>query len=187
MIRQGGLGEQLTLTTRESAEGWRFFTNAVAADFQKNPSDLRARTLLVFFRFTQLAMGDLRSPRKLSYPIVALYRFFSEVVLGMELRPKVRVGPGLAVHHGYGLVVNNDAVIGSGVTLRHGVTLGHKTVGGGSPIIENGVEFGANACAVGDIRIGHDSKIGPGVVVTRSVDPCTTLYPPVPVEKKVAG
>ncbi|WP_081724827.1 serine acetyltransferase [Gordonia alkanivorans] len=174
------------LTVRGSAEGLRFFRMALSADLKSNPSDLRSRALLAFFRFTQLAMGDLRSPRKLSYPIVALYRFFSEVILGVELRPKVHVGPGLAVHHGYGLVVNNDATIGSGVTLRHGVTIGHKTAGGGSPIIEDGVEFGANSCAIGEIRIGYGSKIGPGVVVTRSVEPCTTLYPPSPVNRQEA-
>lgn len=172
------------LTTRGSVEGWAFFRSALAADLERNSSDLRAKTLLTLFRVTQLAMGDLRSPRIVSYPLVAFYRFVSEIVFGVELRPKVRVGPGLAVHHGYGLVVNNDTVIGRGVTLRHGVTLGHKISGGRSPIIEDGVEFGANACAVGDIRIGHNSKVGPGVVVTRSVEPNTTLYPAVPAEKK---
>lgn len=157
------------LSVREDYEGWRFFRHAVASDWKANANDYKARTLLVAFRTTQLAMGSLDNPRKASYPVVVLYRLLSELVLSVELRPRVKVGPGLAIYHGFGLVVNNDAVIGANVCLRHGVTIGHRRAGGESPTLHDNVELGASACVIGPIHIGSGSKIGPNCVVVDDV------------------
>ena len=93
-----------SLTVRGDYEGLNYFRRAVIADWRANKRDLKARVLLLSFRITQLAMGSLTHPRKISYPLVALYRIFTELTFSVELRPRVRVGPGLIIYHGFGLV-----------------------------------------------------------------------------------
>ncbi|MFT6221654.1 MAG: serine O-acetyltransferase, partial [Candidatus Endobugula sp.] len=44
------------------------------------------------------------------------------------------------------------------------------------PTIESGVNIGAGAVIVGDIVIGHHSKIAPNTVVIESVPPFSTVF-----------
>ncbi|RQM32216.1 serine O-acetyltransferase [Rhodococcus ruber] len=148
---------------------WRSCRSSIRADIQANAGDPKSIALLSLFRLTQMAMGNLGHPRKISYPLVMLYRIVSELLFGVELRPKTRVGDGLTIFHGYGLVVNNSAVIGRNVTLRNGVTIGSRRNGGACPVLEDGVEVGAGAVILGGIVIGSGSKIGAGSVVLNSV------------------
>ncbi|RYH69828.1 MAG: serine acetyltransferase [Alcaligenaceae bacterium] len=150
---------------------WRTLKSFIASDAKANPRNPKIKFVLVFLRFTQVAMRDRDRPSFVSLPLIAVYRFLTEVGLGLEIRPKTIIGPGLTIHHGYAVVVNNQCVIGSGVTLRQCVTLGHQMQGGGCPVIGDGVEFGSNAVAVGNITIGEGAKIGAGSVVTKSVPP----------------
>ncbi len=142
---------------------------AFEADWRANHRELRGLFLLTSFRFTQRLMGDLDSPRWWSWLPIALHRFLSEFMLQMELRPRTSVGPGLTIHHGFGLVVNDGAVIGNHVTLRNGVSIGHARRGGGSPRIGDHVDIGAGAIVIGEIVVGHDAIIGAGAVVVRDV------------------
>jgi serine acetyltransferase len=105
----------------------------------------------------------------LSLPYLIFYRIFIEWLMGIEIPPLTKVGPGLAIHHGQGLVINNKAVIGAGCTLRHGVTIGNKGVDDACPILEDGVDVGANAIILGSITIGKGAVIGAGAVVTKDV------------------
>ena len=108
-------------------------------------------------------------------PAMVFYRFITEFGLGMELRPKTRVGAGLRIYHGFGLVVNDHAVIGDDVVLRNGVTIGHKNPGEGAPVIGDRVQIGAGAILIGNITIGSDSIVGAGSVVTKSVPPFSVV------------
>lgn len=110
-----------------------------------------------------------------AYVIEAVYRAFSEMFLGTELRPKTRVGTGLTIHHGFGLVVNDHATIGRNVVLRNGVVIGNKVPGGACPVIEDEVQIGANAVVIGGITVGHHAKIGAGAVVTQTVEPYAVM------------
>lgn len=93
----------------------------------------------------------------------------------MELDYKTTVGPGLVLQHAYGLVVHQDAIIGANCLLRQGVTLGERVVGGAVPILESGVQTGANALILGGVRIGHSSIIGAGAVVLDDVAPFSVV------------
>lgn len=141
----------------------------VEADRRANPRDPKAQFGLLVLRVCQWLMRDNTRPRKISLPFIALYRVISEIAFGFELRPKTVIGPGLTIYHGFGLVVNDHSVIGSGVILRNGVVIGNKVPGGPCPTIEDGVEIGANAVIIGGVRIGRNSKIGAGSVVTKDV------------------
>ncbi len=165
---------RLTSSKRQQAPvvgGWKY----LRADITANPRDPKAFLVLVLFRCCQAWMGDPRFPRKSSLPAVITYRFITEFLLGIELRPKTQVGPGLSIYHGFGLVVNDHAIIGAGVKLRNGVTIGHKTRHGGSPIIGNNVEIGAGATILGEIVVGDNAVIGAGAVVVKDVPPGTTV------------
>ena len=88
------------------------------------------------------------------------------------------MGGGLALAHGFGLVVNPCAQIGNNVTLFHGVTLGRRDSISHDgerlteyPILEDDVWVGPHAIIVGGVIIGRGSRIAGGAFVTRSIPP----------------
>lgn len=103
-----------------------------------------------------------------------LHRFASAKA-GIDMPSVVRAGAGLTIVHGWGLVVNRDAIIGSNVTLFNGVVIGRKdriTPEGRVteyPVVGDDVWIGPQAIIVGGINIGNGAIIGAGSVVTRDV------------------
>jgi serine O-acetyltransferase len=106
---------------------------------------------------------------------------------GIDIHPGTRVGPGFFIDHGTGVVVGGTAVIGSGVKLYQGVTLGafsfDKDADGQlirhtkrHPTIEDDVVVYAGATILGgDTVIGRGSVIGGNVWLTHSVPPGTRV------------
>ncbi len=92
---------------------------------------------------------------------------------GIEIHPGARIGPGLFIDHGMGVVIGETAEIGADVTLYHGVTLGGTSLQKGKrhPTLEDNVVVGAGAKVLGAITIGHDSRIGANAVVVKPVPP----------------
>lgn len=144
-------------------------------DLQANRRDPKSQIILILLRLCQLAMGSPERVRPVAFPLIAAYRVITEFILGLEVRPKTRVGPGLTIFHGYGLVLNDHCVIGQDVVLRNGVTIGSKIDGGPVPIVGDRVQVGAGAIVLGGITIGADSKIGAGAVVLRSFPAGSTI------------
>lgn len=162
------------MTTSRSDRGFASdlgsFTRLVRADWRANPRDPKPRLVLLGFRLAQLAMGSPAAGTRLRAVLpVTVYRFWTEWCLGLELRPRTRVGGGLTIYHGFGIVVNDHTVVGERVTLRNGVTIGNRTPDGASPVIGDDVEFGVGAVVIGDLRIGDGARIGAGAVVLHSV------------------
>lgn len=102
-----------------------------------------------------------------------LMRWFT----GVEIHPGARIGKGLFIDHGMGVVIGETAEIGEGCTLYHGVTLGgtswqrekrHPTLG-------NNVVVGAGAKILGPIRIGNNARIGSNSVVVKDVPADATV------------
>ena len=96
----------------------------------------------------------------------------------MDISWKTTIGGGIALTHGWGLVINEEAVIGRNVTIFHGVTLGRRDKISrtgeriiGFPIIQDSVWIGPNAIIVGGITIGEGSRIAGGAFVTENVPP----------------
>jgi serine O-acetyltransferase len=103
-----------------------------------------------------------------------LGRLMSQLVrllTGIEIHPGARIGPGLFIDHGMGVVIGETAEIGANVTLYHGVTLGGVSLERGKrhPTLEDRVVVGAGAKILGAITVGHDSRIGANAVVVRPV------------------
>jgi len=95
----------------------------------------------------------------------------SSAVFQTDIHPASRMGRGIFIDHATGVVVGETAVIEDNVSMLHGVTLGGtgKTGGDRHPKIRHGVLIGAGAKILGNIEIGHCSKIAAGSVVLQSV------------------
>ena len=103
----------------------------------------------------------------------------SSAVFQTDINPAARMGKGIFIDHATGVVVGETAVIEDNVSMLHGVTLGGTGKAGGDrhPKIRHGVLIGAGAKILGNIEIGHCSKIAAGSVVLAAV----------PHNKTVAG
>lgn len=144
--------------------------SAIFQDFNANYGRPHMQLVLVLFRCSQLAR---RSSNKLTrllvgLPMSAAYRLVSLCGLGIDIPTSTRIGSGLAIHHGMGLVVHDRTVIGVGVTLRHCTTLGSKGRGG-APTIGNNASIGPNSCIIGPVTIGAGAVVGAGSVVITDV------------------
>ncbi|WP_123054776.1 serine O-acetyltransferase EpsC [Clostridium sp. JN-1] len=104
--------------------------------------------------------------------ISQLGRFFT----GIEIHPGAKIGKGLFIDHGMGVVIGETAEIGDNVTLYHGVTLGGtgKDIGKRHPTIGNNVIIGCGAKVLGPIKVGDNAKIGGNAVVVKDVPANTT-------------
>ncbi len=90
---------------------------------------------------------------------------------GIEIHPAARLGDGLFIDHGSGVVIGETAVVGDDVTIYHGVTLGGTSLEPGKrhPTIGDRVTIGAGAKVLGPVEVGHDSRIGANAVLVKSV------------------
>ena len=119
-------------------------------------------------------------------------RFFSQVakiITGIEIHPGARIGRGLFIDHGMGVVIGETAEIGENVLLYQGVTLGGtgKEKGKRHPTLGSNIVVGAGAKILGAITIGDNVKIGANSVVLHSV-PKNSIVVGVPgrvIKKKV--
>ncbi len=88
---------------------------------------------------------------------------------GIEIHPGAKIGKGLFIDHGSGVIIGETAEIGDNVTLYQGVTLGGtgKEKGKRHPTLGDNVMVSAGAKVLGSFKIGENSKIGAGSVVLR--------------------
>ena len=95
----------------------------------------------------------------------------SRLFTGIEIHPGAKIGRGLVIDHGMGVVIGETAEIGNDVLIYHGVTLGGtgKDKGKRHPTLGNNVVIGAGAKVLGPIYVGNDSKIGANSVVLKEV------------------
>jgi serine O-acetyltransferase len=101
----------------------------------------------------------------------------SSSVFQTDINPAARIGKGVFLDHATGLVVGATAVVEDDVSILHSVTLGgtgHER-GDRHPKIRHGVLIGAGAKIIGNIEIGHCSRIAAGSVVLKPVPPNVTV------------
>lgn len=96
---------------------------------------------------------------------------------GIDIHPAAKIGSGVFIDHGVGLVIGETTEIGDNVTLYQGVTLGGtgKDVGKRHPTVKNNVMISAGAKVLGPVVVGEYSKIGAGSVVLRDVPAHSTV------------
>lgn len=96
---------------------------------------------------------------------------------GIEIHPGAKIGKGLFIDHGNGVIIGETTIIGDNVTLYQGVTLGGtgKEHGKRHPTVGNNVMISAGAKVLGSFTIGDNSKIGAGSVVLSEVPSGSTV------------
>ena len=110
-------------------------------------------------------------------------RFFT----GIEIHPAAKIGKGLVIDHGMGVVIGETAEIGDNCTLYQGVTLGGtgKDVGKRHPTLGNNVLVGSGAKVLGPFKIGDNTKIASNAVVLDEIpDNCTAVGIPAKVVRR---
>src|ERR671924_1984653 len=97
----------------------------------------------------------------------------SRFLTGIEIHPAARLGRGLFIDHGMGVVIGETSEVGENVTLYQGVSLAGTSLKKEKrhPTLGDNVVVGAGAKVIGGFKIGDNSRIGAGSVVVREVPP----------------
>lgn len=106
---------------------------------------------------------------------------------GIEIHPGAKIGKGLFIDHGMGVVVGETAVIGDNCLLYQGVTLGGtgKDKGKRHPTLGNNVLVGSGAKVLGPFKVGNNVKIAANAVVLSAIpDNCTAVGVPARIVKR---
>lgn len=109
--------------------------------------------------------------------IARLISQLSRFLTGIEIHPGAKIGRGLFIDHGMGVVIGETTEIGDNVTIYQGATLGGtgKHTGKRHPTIGNNVMISTGAKVLGPFKVGDNAKIGAGAVVLKEVPPDSTV------------
>ncbi|MDP3732830.1 MAG: serine O-acetyltransferase EpsC [Candidatus Omnitrophota bacterium] len=109
--------------------------------------------------------------------IARLISQIARFLTGIEIHPGAKIGNGLFIDHGMGVVIGETSIIKNNVLLYQGVTLGGTGLEKGKrhPTIGNNVVVGGGAKILGNITIGDNSYIGANAVVIKDVPPDSTV------------
>jgi serine O-acetyltransferase len=120
---------------------------------------------ILFYRLAHwlYCIGIPFVPRLISH----LTRFLT----GIEIHPGAKIGKGVFIDHGMGVVIGETAIVGDYALIYQEVTLGGtgKEIGKRHPTLGKNVVVGAGAKVLGNIQIGDNVRIGAGSVVLRDV------------------
>jgi len=114
------------------------------------------------------------------YKLPLLPRVLSQLtrnITGIEIHPGAKIGRGVFIDHGMGVVIGETSEIGDRCLLYQGVTLGGtgKDCGKRHPTLQENVVVGAGAKVLGAIQIGSNTRIGAGSVVVKNVERNSTV------------
>ena len=98
-------------------------------------------------------------------------------VLAVDIHPAAKIGKGVLLDHGTGVVIGQTAEVGNNVSILQNVTLGGtgKQHGDRHPKVSDNVLIGANATILGNIRIGKGAQVAAGSLVLKPVPPKTMV------------
>jgi serine O-acetyltransferase len=97
---------------------------------------------------------------------------FSRWLTGIEIHPGAKMGKGVFIDHGMGVVIGETAEVGDGCTIYQGVTLGGTSLYKGvkrHPTLGRNVVVSAGAKVLGGFTVGDNAKIGSNAVVIKPV------------------
>jgi serine O-acetyltransferase len=105
------------------------------------------------------------------YDLSYFLQMRSSEVFGVDIHPRAQIGKGIMIDHAHSIVIGETAVVGDNVSMLHSVTLGGtgKHEGDRHPKIGDGVLLGAGSSVLGNISVGHCSKVASGSVVLANV------------------
>ncbi|MEN8840671.1 MAG: serine O-acetyltransferase [Octadecabacter sp.] len=152
----------------------------IVAIYDRDPACLRFLQPLLFFKGFQAVqafrLGHFlwqEGRKDLAYYV----QMRVSEIFGVDVHPGATIGKGLMIDHAHSIVIGETAVVGDNVSMLHSVTLGGtgKEEEDRHPKIGDGVLIGAGAHVLGNINIGHCSRIAAGSVVLEDVEPMKTV------------
>lgn len=152
----------------------------ITAVFDRDPACQRFLQPLLFFKGFQAIQAYRIGHWLWQQGRTDLSYFFQmrvSEVFGIDIHPAARIGKGIMIDHAHSIVIGETAVVGDNVSMLHSVTLGGtgKEEEDRHPKIGAGVLIGAGAKVLGNITVGHCSRIAAGSVVLCDVPPMTTV------------
>jgi serine O-acetyltransferase len=113
------------------------------------------------------------------YFLARLVNHFARAITAIDIHPGAKIGARFFIDHGF-TVIGETAEIGDDVTIYQNVTLGGTNpstgVGGKRhPTLKDGVVIGSGAQVLGPVVVGEGAKVGANAVVTKDVDPESTM------------
>ena len=150
------------------------------AVFERDPACHRLLQPILYFKGYQAVQAYrvghylyAKGKRELAYFI----QMRVSEIFGLDIHPAAKMGKGIMIDHAHSIGIGETAVVGDNVSMLHSVTLGGtgKEEEDRRPKIGNGVLIGAGAKVLGNISIGHCSRIAAGSVVLEPVPACKTV------------
>jgi len=156
------------------------FRREIKATFDRDPAAVNILEVLLLYSGLHALISHRVAHRLNEWRIPILPRLLSQVTkifTGIEIHPGARIGKGLFIDHGMGVVIGETSVVGDNVTMYQGATLGGtgKERGKRHPTIGNNVVIGAGAKVLGNITVGDNVNVGANAVVIRDVPADSTV------------
>ncbi|MEH6830857.1 serine O-acetyltransferase [Sulfitobacter sp.] len=152
----------------------------LVAIFDRDPACHRLLQPILYFKGYQAVQAYRvghylwkKGQRDLAY----FFQMRVSEIFGVDIHPGATIGKGIMIDHAHSIVIGETAVVGDNVSMLHSVTLGGtgKEEEDRHPKIGDGVLIGAGAKVLGNIKVGHCSRIAAGSVVLEDVPPCKTV------------
>ena len=152
----------------------------IRASVEKDPAARSSLEVVLAYPGFHALLVYYIAHRLWQWRLTLLARWLSSVgrfLTGIEIHPAAKIGQGLFIDHGTGVVIGETTEIGDNVTLYHGVTLGGTSLHQGKrhPTLGDNVIIGAGSKVLGPITIGRNARIGANAVVVKDVAPDTTM------------
>ncbi len=182
-----GSGEAVVLSLfRDIPELRRLLNADVRAAYDGDPAARNVEEIVFSYPSVEAIVAYRIANRLYRAGVPMIPRIFTEHAharTGIDINPGAQIGERFFIDHGTGVVIGETTVIGEGVKLYQGVTLGALSVpnrddgGKRHPTIEDGVTIYAGATILGgETVIGKDSVIGGSVWLTKSVPPGSRVF-----------
>jgi serine O-acetyltransferase len=154
----------------------------ILAVYDRDPACERYLEPLLYFKGFQ-ALQTHRMAHRLYHMGRKDFAFYlqsrSSMIFSCDINPAAEIGRGIMIDHAHSIVIGETAVVEDNVSMLHSVTLGGtgKVEGDRHPKVRHGCLIGAGASILGNIEIGHCSRVAAGSVVLHDV----------PANRTVAG
>lgn len=159
---------------------WIFFYEEIKQAQKKDPAAKSFLEVLLLYQGLHAIIHYRIAHFFYKLHLFFLARLISQVsrhFTGIEIHPGAKIGEGLFIDHGMGVVIGETSIIGDNVLLYQGVTLGGTGLEKGKrhPTIGNNVVIGTGAKVIGNITVADNSYIGANAVVIKDVPPNSTV------------
>jgi serine O-acetyltransferase len=179
-VDAGLIGQTFMQVLVDRPELGRAFRADLAAVYDRDPACNRYIEPLLYFKgfhalVTHRFAHELWKQGRRDF---ALYlQSQSSRIFAVDINPAARIGIGIMLDHGTGIVIGETAVVGDNCSILQGVTLGGtgKETGDRHPKIGANVLLSVGAKVLGNIAVGDCSVVGAGSVVLKDVPPRTTV------------